>query len=191
MLTRPDINLLAIAIGLAARTATAGFVEFENADAWFTAAGPTTTIDFVLDAPQILTDQYANLGALFADGNDVAHAATAFHLDGWGAKGAPTGGGPIVVVFPIAREAFAAQYLGSVKYSLYLDDTLVYTSSLFSSPAGGAFAGIIASTLFNRVEIFDPLGPTFVDNIYFNAVPVPATVALLAGSLLGGRRRRG
>lgn len=190
MLTRPDINLLAIAIGLAARTATAGFVEFENADAWFTAAGPTTTIDFVLDAPQILSTQYATLGALFPDGNDVAHTAATFSFDGWGATGAPTGGGPIIVEFLDAHQAFAAYYFSSVTFSLYFDDSLIYTSTLFSSPIGGAFGGVISTAAFNRVVIFAPLGPTTVDNLYFNTVPSPTATIALTGMLLGGRRRR-
>ncbi|MFO0875061.1 MAG: hypothetical protein U0575_13965 [Phycisphaerales bacterium] len=192
MLTRASINLFAIVAGLTARAATAGFVEFEDAGAWFAAAGPTTTIDFVLGTPQVLNNQYVGMGVVFPDGNDVAFAAATFNLDGWGVQGAPGVPGAVVAQLLEAHHAIGFVYHGNIVCKLYANDQLVYSSTLFGAQGtDGAFAGIVSTVLFDRVVVTDPLdGQLFVDNMYFDAVPGPTASVLIAGWLVGGRRRR-
>ncbi len=91
------LGLLAAVLG--AEPARGGFIEFLNdRDGWIDAAGSFTTIHFnELPRHTFVTDQYADLGVLFTDGDDQIDrgGAPPWMNDGWGLDG----NGDINIVF--------------------------------------------------------------------------------------------
>ena len=171
--------------------AHAGVTEFTDRAEWETAVGQFTTIDFTgFPKGTTITDQYADLGVFFTDGNDVIRMGEfLFPNDGWG-----LGGGffdDIEVSFDAPQLWIAVQYPGDVRFELFDGGQLIFTSS-DNFPGGGAgfFAGLVSTQFFDAVIISDPTDSfVSIDDLHFG-VPAPPTLALLAfGAVVTCRRR--
>ncbi|MCH8150741.1 MAG: hypothetical protein IH830_00025 [Planctomycetes bacterium] len=172
--------------------ALGGFVEeFTDKAEWISAVGRFTTIDFTgFPDGTFITDQYADLGILFTDGNDnIFLSDNAFPNDGAGLFGG--GFTPIAVSFDTPQAWIAVDFPGAVQFELFREGELIYTSSLFGGGGVGFFAGLVSSELFDAAVILDPDDQSvFIDDLHFG-VPAPGAIALLAlASLFSTRRRR-
>ncbi len=187
---RKTIGLIAAAILPWAGNGQAlgGFVEeFTNKDEWIAAVGDFLTADFTgFPAGTFITDQYADLGILFTDGNDSIDVNAAHMNDGWGLDGNPD----MHLSFDTPQAYVAVHFPGDVQIDLFSGDIFIH-SSVFIAGGLGNFGGVISSQLFDAVVISDPVfGDVFIDDLHFG-VPAPPTVALLAlASLFCARSRR-
>lgn len=182
--------LIAMALTIAlARSATADVSTFDDFGLWQAAAGEFTTITFTEFTPDLVTDQYAELGVLFTDGNDLnIPGPTGFPLDGWGLWGG--GDDTITIEFSQLNYSLAMHYPGGVAVQLYLEGAPL--GEVIDAPTSGYnnFLGLVSNIGFDRALIFDPDGGLFIDNLYFGPpIPAPAGLALLALAACGGRRR--
>ncbi len=165
-----------------------GFVEeFTDKDEWISAVGRFTTIDFT-GFPQgtFITDQYADLGILFTDGNDsIFLSEPAFPNDGAGLDG----NGNISVVFDTRQAWIGVDFPGDLQIELFREGRLIHTS-VFIAGGIGNFGGIVSSELFDSVFLIDPVdAAVFIDDVHFG-VPAPGALWLLAAVALLPRRRR-
>ena len=175
---------------VAGTTSNAGVVEFLDRDAWFAAVGEFTTIDFVGFEPgTIITDQYADFGVLFTDGNDriPPFGAGTFLNDGWGLDG----NGNIRLAFSEPQAWIAADFPGFLRIQLFKDDLLIFSSGEFGQGGIGNFGGLISSELFDSAVLRDfPANfEAEIDDLHFG-VPSPSVIAFLVLGGLRGRRRR-
>jgi len=179
-----------------AATASADFTVVlgaQNADQWFAGVGSYRTADFTgfPESTQI-TDQYSALGVQFSfpgsAGNGVQGNSFMYTQDGWGIVGVRQ----IILSFVGPVRAFAAYYPGDARFAFYSGPSLLHATTLTSSSANN-FAGFTSDASFDRV-VLSANEPTnmglFVDNVYFSAVPGPATLAVVCIGALAGRRRR-
>lgn len=185
-------TLIAIALAIATtRSVSAEVAAFDDFGLWQAAAGEFTTITFTEFTPDLVTDQYAELGVLFTDGNDLnIPSPTGFPLDGWGLDGGPDD--KITLEFSQSQYSLAMHYPGGVVVQLYLDD--VSLGEPLDSPTSGFnnFFGIVSEVGFNRAVIYDPDILVAIDNLYFGPpIPAPAGLALLALAGIRLRRRHG
>ena len=164
-----------------------GFVEeFTNKDEWIAAVGPFTTIDFT-GFPQgtFITDQYADLGILFTDGNDSIAFAGSFINDGVGLDG----NGNTSLIFDTPQAWIGVDFPGFLSIELYSEGRLFFTSNLWGGGVGN-FLGLISSELFDAALLIDPLGrDAEIDDLHFG-VPAPGALWLIAVAALLPRRRR-
>ncbi len=177
-----------LGVSAAADASIQVFLDHERQ--WQAAAGPTDTIDFVLDSAQILDDQYSHLGVLFLGGNDGAVSMGAFELDGWGAFNNGFSPPSIQLVFDIPRHAFAAYYPGTRGIMAFANGELIFEGAWGGEP-GGSFMGIVSDIPIDEVWLVG-FGTVAIDNIYFSQAPIPApgAIVLLALGALTGRGRR-
>ena len=79
-----------------AGSAHAGVMEFIEKEKWIAAVGDFTTIGFTgfVDG-EFITEQYADIGVHFTDGNDTFFFSPGFLNDSWGVDGS----GPSTFVF--------------------------------------------------------------------------------------------
>jgi hypothetical protein len=181
--------ILTTTCALATR-AQASVVEFTSFTDWEQAAGLYTSIGFDEVPPNtFLSDQYADLGINFPDGNDVAICCSfeTFPFDGAGVDCNPD----TLVEFAQPMNAIGMQHLGIAQIQLFLDRTMVYESRTFIDFGNpGEFAGIISEQPFDSALLLDPIAsPLFFDNLHFGPpIPAPAALSLLA--LAGLRRSR-
>ncbi len=169
--------------------AVGGFVEeFTSKDEWIAAVGRFTTIDFTgFPAGTFITDQYADLGVLFTDGNDSITCCSklTFPNDGAGLDGNPD----IHLSFDTPQAYIAVHFPGDVQIDLFSGDIFLH-SSVFIAGGVGNFGGVISSQLFDTVVISDPsVGDVFIDDLHFG-VPAPPSLALLGLASLFSRRSR-
>ena len=76
------------AVAGAAIAAPAMADVFFDLEQWKAAAGETATITFTeLPYGTLVTDQYAHLSVIFADGNDTIHVSPGYVNDGFGLNG--------------------------------------------------------------------------------------------------------
>jgi len=186
------VGLCALTVSLTVSwSAWAAVQEFTNKSAWQVAADPFTTIGFAnLPANTLITDQYADEGVLFTDGFDLVMYNTGFLNDGAGVNAAPH---EIWLAFTSPMASIGCDYPGSLKFYLYLDDALIYTSTTFAPGGIGNFAGLVSTQPFNRALIRDPFGDTFIDDLHFGPpIPGPGAAALICAlfALRFSRRRR-
>ena len=131
----------AVVLGLlAAGTASAGVLEFEEKDDWLASIGPLVTVDFTGFKPgTVITDQYADLGVLFVDGFYTIKPFDPFLFpnDGWGLDG----NGNITVVFDTPMAYIGVDYPGLMQIELFTGGRLIFTSSLFSGDPVGNLQG--------------------------------------------------
>jgi hypothetical protein len=176
-----------------ATSAQASVVEFTSFTDWEQAAGTYTSIGFDEVPPHtFLSDQYADLGINFPDGNDVAISCSfeTFPFDGAGVDSNPD----TLVEFAEPVTSIGIQHLGPVQLQLFSSGSLVYESSAFHDLGNpGEFAGVVSAIPFDSALLLDPDNELFFDNLYF-APPIPAPGALAVLALLGltsarGRRR--
>ena len=171
---------------LISASAQAGVQEFTDKDEWIDAVGKFTTIDFTgFPEGTFITDQYADLGVLFTDGNDTIQEWGGF-MDGHGLRGSDT----ITLAFDSPQAYIAVDYPGAMKLELFSEGRLIYTSSDFGDIGKGHFAGLLSTDLFDGALLYDwVLGSVFIDDLHFG-VPAPGTLPLLALGALTRRRRR-
>jgi hypothetical protein len=156
--------------------------------AWVSDMGSHSTIDFTgFPANTIITTQYQNLGVTFTDGTDrTNHNANSFPDDGWGLNGAFD---EIHLAFGEPMYGLAVDFPGVVKFRLYSQGQLIYTSTDFIFGDIGSFAGLISDQPFDAALINDPTGDVFIDDLFFGP-PVPAPSALAAFALFFAARSR-
>jgi hypothetical protein len=173
---------------------SADIVGFTDRDEWEQAVGAFTTIDFTGFEPlTLITDQYADLGVLFTDENDVTvHSWDVFVNDGEGLEGSNFDD-QITVEFDLPHLWFAVDHAGSAFIDVYDDDIFLGTFEHFAGGAG-KFTGIVSDLAFNKIVIHrGGDSPPFIDDLHFG-IPAPGAIAVLAlAGLLGtgSRRRRG
>ncbi len=172
-------------------------LEFGHADVtlygvqseWEQDVGAFTFIDFTgFPEYTIITEQYSDLGIHFTDGTDEIALGSAYS-DGAGLFGGsfllPTMNHAINLKFDEPIHAIAAD-IGDLIFYLYDGDELIYESPLF----GGGFVGLLSSESFNKVMMVGT-GHTYIDNLYFQAIPGPGSgVLLLVSSALWRKRGR-
>lgn len=168
-----------------------GVVEFDDKAAWIAAVGTFRTVDFTkFPVNTFVTDQYADFGVLFTDGDDViSFGETVYPEDGFGLDG----NGNITLSFDTPQAWIAADFAGRLRIELYSDGQLSYTTDIFAVAGGyGNFGGLISTDLFDMAVLMDVPAEfeAEIDNLYFG-VPAPNALALLSlAALSRGRRRR-
>ncbi len=189
MTLRKTIGLLALVLsaGFGDRVAVCGVVEFFDKEEWETAVGSFLTVDFTGFPDGIfITDQYAELGILFTDGNDSIFLNDgAFPNDGVGLDG----NGDISVSFDTPQAWIGVDFPGVLQMELFSTGRLIHTSSIAGGGGVGFFLGLISSELFDAAVLIDPLGEAAIDDLHFG-VPAPSALWLLAVAALLPRRRR-
>ncbi len=122
-------TLCAVVLGLSAGgTASPGVLEFEDKAEWLDAIGRFVTADFTgFPLGTFITDQYADLGILFIDGNDSIHFTPSFVNDDWGLDG----NGNITVVFDSPIAYIGVDFPGDLQIDLYSDGRLIHSAVLF------------------------------------------------------------
>ncbi len=191
MLLRKTTRLIAAAIVAwpGNGEALGGFVEeFTDKDSWISAVGDFTTIGFTgFPNGTFITDQYADLGILFTDGNDsINFSPTAFPNDAWGLDG----NGDISVSFDTPQAWIGVDYPGFLSIELYTGGRLFFSSNLYGGGVGN-FLGLVSTEFFDAAVLVES-APGFVaeiDDLHFG-VPAPGALWLLAVAALLPRRRR-
>ena len=185
--TTPVIKALVGAVLMSAST-HGGVQEFTDKDEWIFAVGEFTTIDFTgFPDGTFITDQYVDVGVVFMDGDDnIRFSPTGFPNDQWGIDGNTA----IHLSFDSPQAYIAVDYPGGMKFELFSEGRLIYTSSGFGLGGVGNFAGVLSTDLFDGALLYDwVLGSVFVDDLHFG-VPAPGSLVLLALGALTQRRRR-
>ena len=194
MMTRITLELLCCAFIIshaAATTGSAGVIEFADKSEWEAAVGGFTTIGFN-EYPNFtfITDQYADLGIHFTDGDDfIWHMPNAFPNDGFGlGDGYPN---EITMEFDEPQAWLAIEFPGYKRLELYRDGQLFHSTPLYGGSAARFFLGVVSDQLFDKVMILPlPGGTADIDDLHFG-VPAPGALALLALAVsLPARRRR-
>lgn len=191
-----SVNCVAAVVGAlvyVSHYARADATLYNNFDAWKSQVPSITTLDFQdMANGEWLGSQYLSLGVDFTDGG-VKEQSGAYNFDGHGIYG----GCKLEMVFDEPIFALATHYPGSIRFVLYSGDDVVYFGpSQGSGPLN--FRGVTSTIAFDRAWLMGvTLGPPdcdpiAVDNIYFQTVPGPASLAIwIVGGILGaGRRRR-
>ncbi|MCH7721511.1 MAG: hypothetical protein IH988_11100 [Planctomycetes bacterium] len=186
---RKTIGLVAVVLsaGFGDRVAVCGVIEFTDPLEWQAAVGMFVTVDFTGFPPgTFITDQYADLGILFTDGNDSIHFTPSFPNDGVGLDG----NGNISVVFDTPQAWIGVDYPGFLSIELYSEGRLFFASNLYGGGVGN-FLGLVSSELFDAAVLVES-APGFeaaIDDLHFG-VPAPGALWLLGLSALRARRRR-
>lgn len=187
------IRLIA-ALGLCVCYETrAGVLEFHDKGAWINAVVSFTTIGFDgFPSGTIVTDQWVDLGVVFADGNDTTGGfdPLTFPEDGWGLDG----NGNIVLEFAEPMAWIASDFPGRLRIELYSDGQLFYTSGIFGIGGIGNFGGLASDQLFDMAVLMDvPAGSQAeIDHLHFDPpIPAPGAIGVLAIALVRWPRRRG
>ncbi len=189
-----------VAVGVvhlfAAPFAAADVIEiFEDQAAWENALAEQESIFFddLGGGFIIVTDQYADLGVLFTDGNDFINPCFSCR-DDFGLNGMGT---PFLIDINLAfdrpRTAVAIDFPGSARFDLFSEGELIYTSSGHLAPPGEtAFFGLLSDQPFDAVRSFDTAGDgQFIDNLFFgDVIPAPGAMALFGLASLARSRRR-
>jgi len=170
---------LVIGAGVLVTPAPVGVVEVNlpvNRDAWFSAAGPITTIGFgELPSQTFVTDQYEDLGVFFLDGDDITYCcgSTTYPQDGAGLDG----NGGIHLEFLSSHTAIAIDFPGVKRFELYAQGEVVYESGDFHAPnpdGVGGFGGLLSTPPFDEVIIESPVGghsQVHLDDLHFGGLP--------------------
>jgi len=177
--------------------ACADVTIYTNKAQWQSAAGPSTAITFVeYHEFTIITDQYAESGILFTDGNDFIFTTASFPADGAGLVSASDVLGSdsgVHMSYVQPRNSIAFDFIGIIQFNLYNSGELVYASQYYVA-GFTPFVGVTSTVPFDFVVAWD-WGDAVVsiDNLYFGAaVPAPGSLLFLVGGYIGhrsGRRR--
>jgi len=179
-----------IAATVTAIPAQADVVEYTDADVWQSAVnGNYSTIDFTgFPDGTPISSQYANQGVTFT-GPEFIFASAGFVNDGWGLHG-PAG---VHFTFDSPQNCVAVDFPGGVKFQLFSQGALVYTSTFFQPGGVGNFAGLVSDTGFDEVYLYKRSGfpnNVFIDDLHWGAVPAPGALSLLSIAPLRSRRTR-
>jgi hypothetical protein len=180
--------LIASAI-LPATVAGGGIVEFDDKGEWIAAVGGFVTVDFTgFEAGAVITDQYADLGVTFTDGNDRYFTTPSFVNDNWGVDG----NGDIVLAFDTPQAYIGTDFPGFLRIELFRDGQSIYLSSLFFGDPTGNFAGLLSDEPFDMAVLMDDPSSdeAHIDDLHFG-VPAPGAIWLIGLAALrsAGRRR--
>jgi hypothetical protein len=147
--------------------ALAVVVETDDRDAWFDAASAVTTIGFTgFPHGTFVTEQYAKLGILFLDGNDMILCCdyATFPMDGAGLHG----NAAIHLAFLEPKRWFASDFPASPEFHLFWQGEPVFMSEGSSQTD---FLGFLSTTPFDEVIIAADHGAT-LDDLHFGGLPV-------------------
>ncbi len=183
------------ALAVLAGTCRAQVTAITDRTQWQSAVGPYTSVTFEgLSDFTIVTDQYAEQGILFTDGNDFVRT-TGSYSDGHGLVSTDGFGnlGMIHISFLQPVQSIALDFIGSLQLALYNDGALIFTSNQYVA-GFTPFVGLISIAPFDAAVVFDYNDPTVaIDNIHFGPpIPAPGTLALisLSAAASAGRRKR-
>lgn len=180
-----------VAVFLVSSSATADVVAFTNREVWQVAVGGNySTIDFTgYPDGTVIDNEYVDQGLTFTSLTFTFASAAAVN-DDWGLFG-PAG---VRFTFDSPRNWVAVDYPGGVKFQLFNDGELLYTSEFFQPGGLGNFAGLVSDMSFDEVYIFRPppfVNEVFIDDLHWGpAIPAPGAVALCCVIGLSARRRR-
>lgn len=184
------VGFVALAGALPSGAAYADIQAFTDKQAWIDAVGDFNTIDFTgFEEGTIITDQYADLGILFGERDDVINFSTDyFPNDSWGLV---DGFGPIAITFDTPQRWIGADYVFGLGIFFYVEKELVLVAS-FDGKGAGNFGGIISDEPFDSLLLVgDPvIAAIFIDDLYFG-VPGPGGLAafIVAGVCIPRRTR--
>jgi hypothetical protein len=180
----------AVLHGTAAYSALAEVTIHKDFTDWQAATPGFVTIDFTdLSQFGFVTNQYADQGVLFTDGDDVVFGSdfATFPLDGFGVSGQ----GEFNLQFLPLQFSIATHFTGGGQLELFFEGALIYTSPHYSGTEG-TFLGFVSTLPFDAARIVDPDDPGVVfDNLYFGVPGPGCALPLLAlAGAIGTRRRR-
>ena len=148
---------------LLSASAHGGVEEFDDKDEWIAAVGEFTTIDFTgFEVGTFITDQYADLGILFTDGNDSIHNTCSYVNDCWGLDG----NGDIAVAFDTPQLWIGVDFPGILRIELYRDGRLFYVSNDYGVGVG-QFVGLLSTESFDAAVLIDAAGEAEIDDLHF------------------------
>jgi hypothetical protein len=182
-----------IALAVLANTCRAQVTAFADPTQWQFAVGAYITIDFT-DYPEftVITDQYADLGVTFTDGNDFI-GVSSFPTDTHGLASTDGFGnlGTIHMSFTQPQHWLAFDFLDNLQLDLYNDGELIFTSNQYSA-GFTPFVGFVSTDPFDAAIVRDYNDPTVaIDNIHFGPpIPAPGAVALFGLARILIRRRQ-
>jgi hypothetical protein len=169
---------------------TAGSVQadvevfFDRAE-WDAAVGPVTTLDFTgFPEGTTITDQYADVGAIFTDGLNFTWFNSVFKNDGVGLDGYDE----INVAFDTPQLWVAVDFPGYIGFRLFFHGEIVHESG-YGDPGNGWFVGLVSDEPFDSLMLIEPASDVEIDDLHFG-VPAPGSIALLVVAALRPRRRR-
>ena len=186
---------LTVVIATAATMRSAfGDVVYTSSFAEWTSLVPTyTNLSFVgLTPGTFLNDQYLDLGVDFTDGGMIQFGPITYPQDGFGIYG----GCIVDMLLATPAYAIATHHPGSVHYTLFSGDLMVYEGPVDPDSGYNNFRGIVSSVAFDRVLMHGiTLGPPAcdpiaIDNIYFASIPAPGAVAIFVAFGCRTRRRK-
>jgi hypothetical protein len=183
------LPIAAVGVALVSSAGKADVQVFSDYEQWQAAIASYTTIGFTgFPDFTIITDQYADQGALFADGNDSINCCEPliFPRDGAGLEGNDA----IRIIFDHPQTAIAVHLPGAVIFELFDTRNLFYESDVLGGVQAGAFAGLISDQPFDAVTLSDDIGDIFIDDLHFGTIPAPGATSLLVIGALAPRRRR-
>ena len=140
-----------------------GVQDFIDKEEWIKAVGEFTTVDFTgFDVGTFITDQYADLGILFTDGNDSIQHTASYVNDGAGLDG----NGNIRVTFDTPQLWIGVDFPGYLDIELYYQGKLLHTG-IFGFGGHGNFGGILSDQPFDAAVLIDPAGEAEIDDVHF------------------------
>ncbi|MBX3373118.1 MAG: hypothetical protein KF817_04730 [Phycisphaeraceae bacterium] len=185
------------ALGASGHHADAALIHYPwtwHRDAWFEEAAALNaieTITFTEHPVALLNMQYQESHGLTVTGSgwvQIWSSLPDLPRDGRGMKAVNS---DAILHFDRPMQALAADMPGTLTAQLYYDDHYL-GSVAFGDSGVDRFSGVISTTPFNRVRLFDSDHDFAIDDLHFVpvAVPGPATVALLLPAAWFMRRRR-
>jgi hypothetical protein len=182
-----NCRALVFAAFFVARAAHAGTISYTDLDAFNTALGSHSVIQFTELAEGVTVgEQYASRGVSFTDLNDTILADTAFLSDGFGLNGH----GSITLQFSSFVTGLGALFPGALSIQLLSDGTAIGNSAAFGGSGEDFFGGVISDIPFNGAVLSDWTdGRVFLDDLYFgpstgaNVPDTGASAALLVISM--------
>ncbi len=168
---------------------------FYDQTSWDDAVPVQETLDFTgFSDAEWLSDQYADQGVTFSGTSQIVGPGGQFPNDGWGVWGI----GGSWVHFDEPMNWIGAHHPGSIKYRLFLGETLVYESPSFIHGGSniGNFSGVMLDIDFDTAWIHrsGSSGPnSFYDDLHYGnwaMVPAPGALAMFGLAAFGAARRR-
>ena len=165
LVIRFSTALLSVALS---HTAAADVLELTDKEVWINVIAEFTTIDFTgFEDGTFITDQYADLGVTFTDGNDNIQETCSFVNDCFGLDGNEA----IDIVFDSHQTYIAADFPGDLQIDIYDGDQLLSTS-IFIGGGTGFFLGLISTEPFDVVVFSDPIfDDVNIDDLHFGFLP--------------------
>jgi len=193
---RHAFSVLVLVASLVSPAVAGVTLYWGSPEPWQSDVGEYSTVDFLgIPHNTVVTNQYADLGVTFTEGDDRVINLGIFETfltDGAGLDGNLS----IGLSFAQPMNHLAMDYPGGMRIKLFSGGELFYTSPIISPGSGvGNFAGIVSTRSFDSVLLYDWLqgSDVYLDNLHFGApIPAPGVVSLLSLAGLGafgGRRR--